>query len=81
MLHVVHLRRLFFQQRYAENFHADISIPVRALQTDQTDLRFHFTREHNIKGIKTEFSAWSPPSMLGNWQGVDNYATVTFLPH
>jgi len=27
-----------------------------------------------------KFSHWSPLAMLGNWQGVDNYGTLVFLP-
>ena len=57
---------------------AEIAIPLKALKTDKTDLRFNFTRERNVKGAKTEFSTWSPLAMIGNWHSPDNYGTVVF---
>ncbi|MBR4664287.1 MAG: DUF4838 domain-containing protein [Lentisphaeria bacterium] len=67
-------------RRTADGWTADITIPFSELQTDRSDLRFNCTRERNLKGKKTEFSTWSPLAMLGNWQGVDNYGTLVFLP-
>ncbi len=57
---------------------AEIAIPLKALKTDKTDLRFNFTRERNVKGAKTEFSTWSPLAMIGNWHSPDNYGTIIF---
>jgi hypothetical protein len=65
-------------QRKADGWTADITIPLKELKTDKTDLRFNFTRERNVKGIKTEFSTWSPLAMLGNWHSADNYGNLTF---
>ena len=67
-------------RRTADGWAADITIPFSELQTDRSDLRFNCTRERNLQGKKTEFSTWSPLAMLGNWQGVDNYGTLVFLP-
>ena len=65
-------------QRKADGWTADITIPLKELKTDKTDLRFNFTRERNVKGLKTEFSTWSPLAMLGNWHSADNYGNLTF---
>ena len=65
-------------QRKADGWTADITIPLKELKTDKTDLRFNFTRERNVKGLKTEFSTWSPLAMLGNWHSSDNYGNLTF---
>ena len=65
-------------KRTAAGWTADISIPLKELQTTGNDLRFNFTRERNIKGIKPEYSTWSPLAMLGNWHAPDNYGTLVF---
>ena len=65
-------------KRTADGWTAEIAIPFKSLGTDKNGLRFCFTRERNIKGSKTEFSTWSPLTMLGNWHATDNYADVVF---
>lgn len=67
-------------RRTPDGWAADIAIPVSALQTDRSGLRFNCMRERSLKGKKTEFSTWSPLAMLGNWQGVNNCGTLVFLP-
>ena len=67
-------------RRTADGWTAEIAIPLAALKTDKTDLRFNFTRERNVKGRPTEYSTWSPLATMGNWHGVDNYGTVVLPP-
>ena len=57
---------------------AEITIPLNALETDGTDLRFNFTRERNVKGVAQECSTWSPLAMSGGWHSPDNYGTLIF---
>ena len=64
--------------RKADGWTADISIPLKELKNEGNTLRFNFTRERNIDGIKQENSTWSPLAMVGNWHAADNYGTLIF---
>ena len=57
---------------------AELAIPLSELETDRTDLRFNFTRERNVNGLKTEYSTWSPLATLSNWHSAENYGTLVF---
>ena len=62
--------------RKSAAWHAEISIPLSELKINGGELRFNLTRERNIKGIKPEFSTWSPLAMIGNWHDPENYGTI-----
>jgi len=61
-----------------DSWTAEIAIPLSELRINNSELRFNFCRERNIKGMKTELSTWSPLAMLENWHDPANYGILIF---
>ena len=63
-------------KRSPHSWQADITVPLAVIAPQGGPVRFNATRERNIKGLKAEFSTWSPLSKLGEWH---NYHTFPDL--
>ena len=57
-------------------YQLEFSLPLSVLGKDLKGLKLNVTRERNLKKAPSEYSTFSPASLLGNWHNPDSYARV-----